>query len=106
DILNTMPSSPIVLALIAKVHAYQGQDEAASLEYASALQELPYLSYTWANLGSVELALARSGSARLDLQRALDLDASNRIAATSWHLWHYRVATWNWLRGFIFRHSS
>ncbi|MGA3327437.1 MAG: O-antigen ligase family protein [Terriglobia bacterium] len=81
DILNTMPSSPIVLALIAKVHAYQGQDEAASLEYTSALQELPYLSYTWANLGSVELALARSGSARLDLQRALNLDASNRIAA-------------------------
>jgi tetratricopeptide (TPR) repeat protein len=81
DILTAMPRSPIVLALIAKVHAYQGQDEAASLEYTSALQELPYLSYTWANLGSADLALGRSRSARLDFQRALDLDASNRIAA-------------------------
>jgi Flp pilus assembly protein TadD len=80
DILANMPESPLVLASIAKVHAYQGHYEAASQELAVALQGLPDISTAWTTLGLVELAKSHSDSARLDFQRALALDPLNRVA--------------------------
>lgn len=81
EILNAMPGSPLVRASIAKVHAYQGQDAEASREYTEALQELPDLSYTWANLGSADLATGKTASARTDFEKALALYSWNRLAA-------------------------
>jgi tetratricopeptide (TPR) repeat protein len=81
DIMNSMPSSPLVQASIAKVHAYQGRQQAASEEYTAALQQLPDLSYAWANLGSLDLALGKTPSAQVDFERALALYSWNRFAA-------------------------
>lgn len=80
EILGDLPQSPIIVASIAKLHAYQGQNELADREYNSVLSKLPNLSYTWANLGLLHLLQGRRQAASIDFQRALFLDEQNTLA--------------------------
>jgi tetratricopeptide (TPR) repeat protein len=81
ELLMASPQSPIVVASIAKLHAYLGQDDLANREYNSVLNQLPNLSYTWTNLGLLALMQNNRSGASLDFQRALFLDGQNTIAA-------------------------
>jgi tetratricopeptide (TPR) repeat protein len=82
SILNASSQSPIVLAVMAKLHAYQGEYELAGREYVGALSDLPNLSYGWSNLGSLDLIEGRTQAATINFQRALFLDGQNTTAAT------------------------
>jgi tetratricopeptide (TPR) repeat protein len=82
DILSASPQSPIVLASMAKLHAYQGQYEVARREYISALSELPNLSYVWTNLGLLDLTQGRNRAASINFKRAQFLDKQNMIAVS------------------------
>lgn len=80
ELANGFPKSPIHTAAIAKLHASLGDAQLARSEYMEALGLLPNLSYTWTNLGILDLESGNRSVARAEFQRALFLDATNRIA--------------------------
>jgi tetratricopeptide (TPR) repeat protein/O-antigen ligase len=81
QMLITLPTSPIRLASLGKLHEAMGQVRLAHDEYVKALSLLPNLSYAWANLGRLDLQSNRLETARIELKRAMFLDESNRFAA-------------------------
>lgn len=81
DVLKDSSTSPVDLASLAKLHAFMGFDAVAHDEYARALDALPNLSYTWANLGVLDLAEGQTDAANREFARALFLDGGNRLAA-------------------------
>jgi tetratricopeptide (TPR) repeat protein len=80
DLFKTFPASPIHLAAMAKLHAFLGAEELAHSEYEKALNLLPNLSYTWANLGMLDLQRGNRSLAHTEFERALFLDGTNRLA--------------------------
>ena len=80
DLGKTFPASPIHLAAMAKLHAFLGVEELAHSEYVNALNLLPNLSYTWANIGVLEVQRGNRSAAHLEFERALFLDGANRLA--------------------------
>jgi tetratricopeptide (TPR) repeat protein len=66
---------------LAKLHAFLGEERLAHDEYTRALDTLPNLSYTWANLGALDLRRGNENIANREFERALFLDGGNRLAA-------------------------
>ena len=78
-LVKTFSASPIHLAAMAKLHAFLGAEELAHSEYIKALGLLPNLSYTWANLGILDLQRGNRSLAHTEFERALFLDGTNRL---------------------------
>jgi tetratricopeptide (TPR) repeat protein len=83
---DQLDADPIVSARLGAIYLLEGRDRDARGKLEHALDQLPNLSYAWANLGVILEKQGNYEAAKTDYKRAVYLDGAN---AMSW----FRLAT-------------